>query len=295
MYDLPISEVKDRPPYKPRDDMMEKLCGKNWMEKVVIVTHQAGDTVGEAVSQEQNRVYRSFMLDPSGMLQVHQSNSPCSGSTAWKVLRPLVDLAFLNRRDSLNEELQSLKSLITTRLYSRIDTLIHTKMDFMQQLSSRLGQTQTIVTEEESRWYQSLNQHAVALWERVKYELEIPELERVLSVGGIKQDDLREEGNELDVVELGRLLATSGANQRNFIMGENEPGDAELRCMLSNGASQQGADDSDLTKWVTRSTIIPQLTTYFLESTLRTFSMWSQKPKITLFRLFQCCGFDMLW
>jgi hypothetical protein len=267
--------------------MIEKLCGKNWMEKVVIVTHQAGDTVGEAVSQEQNRVYRSFMLDPLGVLQPHQSSSPCSGSTTWKVLRPLVDLALLNRTDSLNEELQLLKDVITARVHARVYTLIHTKMDFIQQLSSRLGRTQTIITEDECRWYQTLNQHAVALWERVKDELELPELERVLAVGGIEQG---EEGNELDVVELGRLLATSGVNQRNFITGENEPGNAELRRMLSNGASQGSADDVDLIRWVARSTIILlRLTTYyFLESTSRAFSimMSSEQPKITWFRLF---------
>ncbi|KAF5354129.1 hypothetical protein D9756_007105 [Leucocoprinus leucothites] len=187
MHDVSIDQLHNRPTFSPRENIMEKLCGSDWAQKIVFVSShwdQIGDARPEGI-QKQIEAYWFVMQSYPGAQKLYKYGYPGTGAFAWETLRPLVERALTNRKDKLEKELLSLRDNIPPDLYDRVDRVVRQKMDLMHKLVPKLGkgETEMILEDDERDFYKKLNSEALNLWKNVENELDIVELERLLTVG----------------------------------------------------------------------------------------------------------------
>jgi hypothetical protein len=196
MHDASIDELRTHNKYIPRDDIMEKLCGREWSQKVVFATshwdliHKTDISFKETLFE----TYWSHMsfLEVPRMIKYEPSDS---GASAWNILRPIVRGALDTRKERLKRELGGLGEAFSKLanesrgagdIRNRLGNIIDEKMSLMEKITSRFGTGDTILTSEGRASYNELIQKGHLLWEEVKKILDIGELERFLNVSFAK-------------------------------------------------------------------------------------------------------------
>jgi hypothetical protein len=194
MHDVSIDELRNRPPFVPRSNVLEKICGPDWARKVIFVSSHWDQITSEeaALKEAQVQAYWSYMRSLKGA-PVLKKRYELTGSSAfaWDILRPLVQGALASRKEGLENELNSLKDLIKDDVQARINELVSQKMNFLEKLTLALGQNGLTLTGQERKEYMELNKRAHELWTEVENELGIVELERLLTAGLANSDQIK--------------------------------------------------------------------------------------------------------
>lgn len=183
-----VDEFGKRAPYKPRGKVVQKLCGEDWQEKVILVSSHWESLAKERKESKEADIndYWSYMMNHNS--RTEQYNPPGHPS-AWRILIPLVERAVAAREERLRMELQGLRRSVplTDDLHDRIAVVLKEKTGFIRGAIARLGTTQ-VLTDVEKQKYAELSREAQILWKEVKNEINIPELERLLTAG-IQMDE----------------------------------------------------------------------------------------------------------
>lgn len=188
MHNICTDELHKRPTYVPRNQVIEGLCGKNSWDKVTFVSSHWDDLESgkRKIKEAEINAYWGWMTGRKSRMAKYET--PCSKS-AWKILKPFVMKAQMERGRRLKDELENLRIHVTENAYQRIDDFLDRKAGFMNGVIARLGDDDGFsMTGDEEMVYEKLNEEAVLLWKEVEKELNVTELERWLTSGEKKPE-----------------------------------------------------------------------------------------------------------
>lgn len=177
--------------YMQRKQVIEDLCGKNNLHKVVFVSSHWKDLRSEEREDKEAEIDRYWMWMARQKSGMKRYDTP-SPESAWNILKPLVMDAQNAREQRLKEELESLKVHLTQDAFLEINNFLGRKAAFLNSIISRLGEEGFAMTDDEKRIYGRFNQEAKLLWRKVEKELNVTELERWLT-SGEKEQELSED------------------------------------------------------------------------------------------------------
>jgi hypothetical protein len=191
MHNVCSPELKERIMYMQRKQVIEDLCGKNNLHKVVFVSSHWKDLRSEEREDKEAEIDRYWMWMARQKSGMKRYDTP-SPESAWNILKPLVMDAQNAREQRLKEELESLKVHLTQDAFLEINNFLGRKAAFLNSIISRLGEEGFAMTDDEKRIYGRFNQEAKLLWRKVEKELNVTELERWLT-SGEKEQELSED------------------------------------------------------------------------------------------------------
>jgi hypothetical protein len=182
MHNVCSPELKERVMYMQRKHVIEELCGKDNLHKVVFVSSHWEGLGWEEKEKKEAEIHSYWAWMTSHNSGMKKYDTPSPGS-AWNILKPLVMDAQSARQRRLNEELENLRAHLTDDAYLQIGDFLGRKAEFLNGIIARLGEEGFAMTKDEEKKYDKFNQEARSLWKKVEKELNVTELERWLTSG----------------------------------------------------------------------------------------------------------------
>ncbi|EKM77568.1 hypothetical protein AGABI1DRAFT_130262 [Agaricus bisporus var. burnettii JB137-S8] len=188
MHNICTDELPKRPTFLPRHEVIEDLCGKNNWDRITFVSSHWHDLEPGRTKLKESEInaYWAWMRARNSKMEKYETPS---SQNAWKILKPFVMNAQVDRERRLKEELENLKIHVSENTYQQIDDFLDRKAAFMKEIIGRLGEEEGFsMIEDEERVYKELHREAVLLWKEVEKELNVDELERWLTSGRKEAD-----------------------------------------------------------------------------------------------------------